>query len=72
MSHASKGEAWITVQIHPNIVAVAVLLELSCIIIHENIAVEQSTIDKANSESIPVLQSSDQAFELCAKIKNII
>ena len=72
MSHASKGDAWITVQIHPNIIAVAVLLELSCIIIPENIGVEQLTIDKANAESIPLLQSSDHAFELCAKIKSII
>ena len=71
MSHASKGNAWITVQIHPNIVAVAVLLELSCIIIPEDIAVEQLTIDKANSEGIPVLQSSDHAFDLCWKIKNL-
>lgn len=71
MSHASKGNAWVTVQIHPNIVAVAVLLEFSCIIIPENIAVEQSTIDKANSENIPVLQSQDPAFELCAKIKSL-
>lgn len=71
MSHASKGNAWVTVQIHPNIVAVAVLLEFSCIIIPENIAVEQSTIDKANSENIPVIQSSDTAFELCSKIKSL-
>lgn len=71
MSHASKGNAWITVQIHPNIIAVAVLLELSCIIIPENIGIEQLTIDKANAESIPILQSSDSAFDLCAKIKSI-
>jgi len=72
MSHASKGDSWITVQIHPNIIAVAVLLELSCIIIPENIGVEQLTIDKANAESIPLLQSPDHAFELCAKIKSMI
>lgn len=71
MSHASKGNAWVTVQIHPNIVAVAVLLEFSCIIIPENIGVEQSTIDKANSENIPILQSPDPAFELCSKIKSL-
>lgn len=70
MSHGAKGNVWITVQIHSNIVAVAVLLEFSCIIIPENIAVEQMTIDKAISEGIPVLQSSYDAFELCSKIKN--
>lgn len=71
MSHASKGNAWITVQIHPNIIAVAVLLEISCIIIPENIGVEQLTIDKANAEGIPLLQSSHTAFDLCAKITSL-
>ncbi|MBP1743328.1 MAG: AraC family transcriptional regulator [Firmicutes bacterium] len=69
MSHASKGDVWITVQIHPNIIAVAVLLEMAAIIVPEDIPVEASTLEKANSEGIAVLQSPDSAFELCAKIK---
>ncbi|MHC1720598.1 MAG: DRTGG domain-containing protein [Clostridiaceae bacterium] len=72
MSHASKGNLWITVQIHPNIIAVAVLLEMSCIIIPESIAVEQTTLEKANAEGIPILQSSAHTFNLCADIKNLI
>lgn len=72
MSHASKGNLWITVQIHPNIIAVAVLLEMSCIIIPESIAVEQATLAKAEAEGIPILQSSAHAFDLCADIKNLM
>jgi serine kinase of HPr protein (carbohydrate metabolism regulator) len=72
MSHASKGNVWITVQIHPNIIAVAVLLEMSAIIVPENIPVESSTIEKAKSEGIPILQSSASAFNLCAEIKAVI
>lgn len=69
MSHASKGDVWVTVQIHPNIIAVAVLLEMSAIIVPESIPVESATIEKANSEGIAILQSADSAFDLCAKIK---
>ncbi len=72
MSHASKGDAWITVQVHPNIVAVAVLLEMAAIIVPENIPVENATIEKANSEGVPVLQSADSAFNLCAAIKAVL
>jgi predicted transcriptional regulator len=72
MSHASKGDAWITVQIHPNIIAVAVLLEMAAIIVPENIPVENATIEKASSEGIPILQSSESAFNLCAAIKAVI
>lgn len=68
MSHAEKGNIWITVQVHPNIVAVASLLELSCIIIPEDIEVEEITLKKSVQENIPVLRSSLTAHELCFKL----
>lgn len=64
MAHGEKGDAWITVQTHSNIVAVAVLLELSCIIIPEEIEVEEDTLKKAEEEGIPMLQSALGAYEL--------
>lgn len=72
MAHGSKNDAWITVQIHPNIVAVASLLEMSCIIIPESIEVEPVTIDKSNQESIPILQSRDNAYLICSKLSRLI
>jgi serine kinase of HPr protein (carbohydrate metabolism regulator) len=69
MSHASKGDVWVTVQIHVNIIAVAVLLEMAAIIVPENIPVEDSTLEKANQEGIAILQSGESAFNLCALIK---
>jgi predicted transcriptional regulator len=69
MSHAAKGEVWVTVQIHVNIIAVAVLLEMAAIIVPENIPVEDSTLEKANQEGIAILQSGESAFNLCALIK---
>jgi predicted transcriptional regulator len=72
MSHASKGDVWVTVQIHVNIIAVAVLLEMAAIIVPENIPVEDSTLEKANQEGIAILQSGESAFNLCALIKAAI
>jgi serine kinase of HPr protein (carbohydrate metabolism regulator) len=69
MSHGSKNNVWVTVQIHPNIVAVALLVEFSCIIIPEGIEVETVTVTKAVQEGIPVLQSNENAFEICGKLK---
>jgi len=43
MSHADKKCAWITVQTHMNIVAVAVLLEMSCIILPEDLKPDENT-----------------------------
>jgi len=65
MSHADKGSAWITVHTHMNIVAVAVLAELSCIILPEGIDAEEATIRKAAEENIPILSTGHTAYEIC-------
>lgn len=71
MSHGKKGNVWITVQIHPNVIAVAALLELSCIILPENLELEELTAEKANAEKIAVLKSSEDAYVLAGKLKEL-
>jgi len=68
MSHGKKGDAWITVQTHSNIIAVAVLLELGCIIVPEEIEVEEDTLRKAEEEGIPVLQSGLGAYGIAKEL----
>ena len=70
MSHAVKGNAWITVQTHSNIIAVATLLDMSCIIIPEDIEVEEETIKKANEEQMPLLKSSQNSYDLAKEFQN--
>lgn len=67
MAHAQKGNLWITVQTHVNIVAIAALLELSCIIVPEDITIEEETIEKSIEEDIAILKSHLNSFEV-AKI----
>jgi len=71
MAHAHEGDAWITIQTHTNIVAVATLLELSCIIIPENAEIEEDTIKKAIEEGIPIMASEENAFAITKKLINI-
>ncbi|MBE5760775.1 MAG: AraC family transcriptional regulator [Clostridiales bacterium] len=56
--------AWITVQTHMNVVAVASLLDFSCVIIPEGITVDDTIIEKANEEEIAILLSDKNAYEL--------
>lgn len=72
MSHANKGDAWITVHTHINVVAVAVLAEIPCIIVPEGINVEESTIYKANEEGIAILSSDKTAYQIAVEISKIL
>lgn len=69
MSHGRANNIWVTVQVHPNVVAVAVLVEFPCIIIPDEIEVDKITLEKAKQENIAILQSKDNAFEICGKLK---
>lgn len=62
MANGKEGEAWITVQIHSNIVAVATLLDFSCIIVPENIQVDDEVLEKAKDEDIAVFSTSLDAY----------
>ena len=72
MSNIDEGNIWVTVQTNINVVAIAVLTELSCIIISQNMPMDQAVIDKAKSENVTILRTADKAYELCVKIGNLI
>ena len=44
MAHGREGMAWITVQTHMNVIAVATLHDMACVIIPEGIKVENDVI----------------------------
>lgn len=68
MANTSEGDAWITVHTHLNTIAVAVLNELSCIIIPYGIAPEEPTIKKADCENIPIISTKLNVYDICTRI----
>jgi predicted transcriptional regulator len=68
MANSKDGDVWITLQIHPNISAVATLKDLAGIIIVQGRKPEKETIEKAQSENIPILVSDLQAFEIAGRL----
>jgi len=68
MARAQEGNVWITIQAHPNIVAVASLLGLSGIIIAEGVEPSEATIEKAKEHAVPILTSPLTCFTLSGKL----
>ena len=58
----------ITVQTHTNVIAVATLLEMACVIIPEDIPIDENTIEKAVEEEIVLISSPLSAFQLAGKL----
>lgn len=64
MGRGQADMAWITVQAHMNVIAVAALLDFACVVIPENLPVEAPIIEKAKDEGIIILSSEKTAYEL--------
>jgi len=71
MAKAKKGNLWVTIQAHPNIVAVASLLELAGIIVAEDVELDPVTIEKANEEGIPILTTEYCTFAIVSKLAQL-
>lgn len=71
MSHAQKGDAWITVLTNVNVPAVALLTEAACVIIPEDIKVEELTLKKANENGILMVGTNLNAFEISQRLAEI-
>lgn len=68
MANTKEGDIWITLQGHPNIVAVAKLKEIAGIILVNDRRPEQETLKKAKLEEVPILTSALPCFELIGKL----
>ena len=68
MAHGREDMAWVTVQTHMNVVAVAVLAEMACVIMPEDIDMEQASLEKAQAEGLCVLKSPLSAYAICGRM----
>lgn len=71
MAKAKENYAWITIQTHINIVAVAELLDLACIIVVEDMEIEHETVKKAKELGIPLFKAKESAYEVACRMHSI-
>ena len=68
IANSREGDVLVTLQVHPNIIAVATLKELAGIIIVQGKKPDEETIKKAQQEGIPLMVSEFHAFEIIGKL----
>lgn len=71
MAGAQAGNAWVTLQAHLNVVAVAALLELACVIITEGARPDSDSIARANEEGVPILLTKESTFTVVGKLHQL-
>lgn len=71
MAKAEENSVWLTIQTHLNIIAVAELVDISCIIIVENMDIDEDTIIKAKELNIPIFKTEKQAYEVAKELSKL-
>ncbi|MBE6605662.1 MAG: AraC family transcriptional regulator [Ruminococcaceae bacterium] len=72
MGHAKSSQALVTIMSNINVLAVASLLDLSCVILAEEAEYDGGFIEAAKSKEINVFSSPLSAYELCVKLSGMI
>ena len=68
MGNAHAANVWITIQVHPNIIGVAELLDLSAIIIAGGQEPEAATLEKAQERAVTILSAKESAFMVAGRL----
>lgn len=72
IAHSREGNLWITLQTHPNIVAVARLKDLAGIIIVHDRQPEEETRRKAEEEKVTLLGTEDNSFVISGRLYQLL
>ena len=68
MAGARKGNVWVTLQAHMNVIAVAALLELACVVITEGAALDSEALARADQRGVVVLSTEQGSFATVAQL----
>ncbi len=71
MAKMPEGAAWVTVMSNLNTLAVAALSEVACVVIAEDIPIEDSVINKSGAQNITILATDLPVYEAARKIEEI-
>lgn len=71
MAHAKKGNVWVTLQAHPNVVAVASLVEMAAVIVTEGATIPGDVIAKATAEHVVLLATPHTTFYIVAELARL-
>lgn len=68
MGRAKEGDAWITVMGNENAIAVALLADVSCIILAQGAVLDTQATTRAVENNVAVLKSGKSAFDIASAV----
>ena len=71
MGRAQADNVWLTIMSNLNIVAVATLADVSCIVLCEGVTLEESVRNTAEAKGVNILTTEAPAYETAKKLAEL-
>ena len=72
IGRAEDTDALVTVMSNPNVMAVAVMADLPCVVLAEGVRPDPAALEKAKQNDIIVLSSEETTYQTAVKIHNVL
>ena len=72
MGRAEADNVWITIMSNVNVVAVASLSDVSCVLLAEDVTLQDDVLNTAKDKGINILSTPLAAYEAAIKVSGVI
>lgn len=72
MGKAEADNAWITIMSNINVVAVASLSDVSCVLLAEDVTLDNEVLNTAKQKGINILSTALSAYDAAVKISGML
>jgi len=72
MGNAQAGDAWITIMSNNNVVAVAVLVDVACVILSEGVQLDPGVQELAEKKGVNIYSTEESSFQIGAKVAALL
>ena len=72
MGRAQAGNAWITIMSNQNVAAVALMAEVSCVILTEGVVPDEALRQRAQQQDINLMGTELSTYDTAAALKQLL
>ena len=72
MGRAKEGSVWITIMSNQNVAAVALMADVACVVLTENVVPDEALITQAQQRGLPLLSSCLPSYELACSLGDFL
>ena len=72
MGRAESGSVWMTIMSNQNVAAVALMADVACVVLTENVAPDEALLTQAKARNIPLFTSPLSTYDFSVRLAALL